>query len=172
MSYLIDCRQIFFPITDSNILFHLNDLAFHNLGLIFISKKNEHLLNPYLLLFFLRYFEIKVKKNPNDIKFDWVNYNSIYVKMLNLDYFTIYKLYLVIRDNIETNLINIQILDKCKSFKINNEKYLCSLLFLLVKKRKINTFIDLYNECRVEGYDKIINDLMYYDEKNKIFYFN
>ena len=39
MSYLIDCRQIFFPITDSNILFHQNDLAFHNLGLIFISKK-------------------------------------------------------------------------------------------------------------------------------------
>ena len=172
MSLIEDNNLIFWPVSDTNEILNKDGSMFYNFSLIFYNKKNQKLLNPYLLLFFLRYFEKKVKNNPNDDKLNWVNYNSIYIKMLNLNYFTLYKLYLIIKDNIKSNLIDIQVLDECKSFKINNEKYLCSLLFTLVRRKKINTFLDLYNKCRIEGFYKNINYLMYYDEDSQVLYFN
>ncbi len=172
MSYLVDCKQIFWPILGSYEYFDKYESALYNLDLIFYDRNNIKIINPFLILFFLRYFERMFEKNPNDEEFNWINYESKYVKELNLNYKLLYNLYLKIKHFKKSDKINIEILEPCKHIKIHNEEFFRSLLFLLVKKRKINTFIDSYKDCRVEGYDKKINDLMYFDEGSKILYLN
>ena len=138
----------------------------YNNNLIIKSQKDT-IINPYLIMWFIHHFQVCVQFN----NLTWLDFNKPYLKMLNMDYSKAYNLYLKLND---VNFKHVIKFLNSKRVQVLDEKLFEDFIRIIVKKYKIGTFINLYQNCSVfdGSFIEESRNLVCYDYDKKILEFN